>query len=249
MVIYTNNCSATLSDIKLTTYSEPSFSPDIFITRIPFPVSVAGEQFELKAELFDVNSNLVYSDLRTISTFDVLGSTIYKSIPGISSYDTTNGLTVFNMTVKTQQTSPSQGITMLDSSRFTFESSGSNAHSVTDATFHIKKGTISISPQSVSSVGGKVYIRPSDLLDIKPTAVGTMDNVNIGTITTGTGKFSTLEAVTTMMVPTGTAPTTVSQTVTSTSLAATPGTVDVVCPLKAPDGWLSINGKKVPYYN
>jgi len=249
MVIYTNNCSATLSDIKLTTYSEPSFSPDIFITRIPFPVSVAGEQFELKAELFDVNSNLVYSDLRTISTFDVSGSTVYKSIPGISSSDTTNGLTIFNMTVKTQQISPSQGITMLDSSRFSFESSGSSDHSVTDATFHIKKGTISISPQSVSTIGGKVYIRPSDLLDIKPTAVGTMDNVNIGVTTTGTGRFSTLEAVTTMTVPIGTQPTTVSQTVTSTSLAATPGTVDVVCPLKTPDGWLSINGKKVPYYD
>ena len=194
-----------------------------------------------------------------------------------------DGLTIFNMTVKTQQISPSQGITMLDSSRFSFESSGSSAHSVTDATFHIKKGTISISPQSVSAIGGKVYIRPSDLLDIKPTAVGTMDNVdigqtthkkgkftdlvattsvqinpttlgtidnvNIGVTTTGTGRFSTLEAVTTMTVPIGTQPTTVSQTVTSTSLAATPGTVDVVCPLKTPDGWLSINGKKVPYYN
>jgi hypothetical protein len=248
MVIYTRNCEATLSDIKLTTYSEPSFSPDIFVTRIPFPVSVAGEQFEIKAELFDVNSNLVYSDLRTISTFDVSGSTLNK-VPGITSADTTNGLTVFNVIVKTEQTNPAQGITMLDASRFNFEASGSGGDNATNGTFYIKRGTVSISPQIASGVGGAVYINPSTTLEINPTTLGTMNNVDIGQTVHKKGKFTDLEATTSATVPTTTAPGTVSATVTSTSLAATPGTVDVVCPLKAPDGWLLINGKKVPFYN
>ncbi len=247
LVIYTNNCTANLSDIKLSTYSEPSFSPDIFVSRIPFPVNVAGEQYELKAELFDVNSNLVYSDLRTISTFDPSGSTLNK-VPGITSSDTTNGLTLFNVIIKTEQTSPSQGLTMLDATRFLFESSGSAGETDTTANFYIKRGTASISPQKISGNGGRVYIKPSDLLEITPTAVGTMDNVNIGVTTPGTGKFTSLT------IPTTTAPAVVSATVTSTTLASTPGTVDVVCPLKTPDGWFQVEvsgvgSKKVPYYN
>jgi hypothetical protein len=248
MVIYTRNCETTLSDIKLTTYSEPSFSPDIFVTRIPFPVSVAGEQFEIKAELFDVNSNLVYSDLRTISTFDVSGSTLNK-VPGITSADTTNGLTVFNVIVKTEQTSPAQGITMLDASRFSFEASGSGGDNATSGTFYIKKGTVSISPQVTGGIGGKVYIKPSTTLEINPSSLGTLDNIDIGQSTHKKGKFTDFEATVSATVPTTTAPATVSATVTSTTLASTPGTVDVVCPLKTPDGWLLINGKKVPYYN
>jgi hypothetical protein len=249
MVIYTNNCVSTLSDLQFSTYSEPSFSPEIFATRIPFPVNVAGEQFEIKSELFDVNSNLVYSDLRTITTFDPSGSTLAKNIPGITTSDTTNGLTLFNLIVSTQQTSPQQGISMLDASRFNFDVSGSGAHTANDATFHIKKGTVSISPQIASGVGGAVYINPSTTLEINPTTLGTMNNVDIGQTVHKKGKFTDLEATTSATVPTTTAPGTVSATVTSTSLAATPGTVDVVCPLKAPDGWLLINGKKVPFYN
>ena len=126
MVIYTNNCVSTLSDMQFSTYSEPSFSPEIFTSRIPFPITVAGEQFEIKSELFDINSNLVYSDLRTIALFDPSGATL---------------------------------------------------------------------------------------------------------------------------VPTTTSPGTVSQTVTSTNVTAIGDPVNVICPLRAPDGWFLINGKKVPYYN
>lgn len=248
MVIYTNNCVSTLSDLQFSTYSEPSFSPEIFVSRIPFPVTVAGEQFEIKSELFDVNSNLVYSDLKTIVTFDPSGSSLNK-VPGITSADTTNGLTVFNVIVKTEQTSPAQGITMLDASRFSFEASGSGGDDATNGTFYIKKGTVSISPQITSGVGGAVYIKPSTTLEINPTTLGTMNNVDIGQTTHKKGKFTDLEATTSATVPTTTAPGTVSATVTSTTLASTPGTVDVVCPLKAPDGWLLINGKKVPFYN
>jgi hypothetical protein len=190
----------------------------------------------------------VYSDLRTISTFDVSGSTLNK-VPGITSADTTNGLTVFNVIVKTEQTSPAQGITMLDASRFSFEASGSGGDNATNGTFYIKRGTVSISPQVTSGVGGKVFIKPSTTLEINPTSLGTLDNIDIGQSTHKKGKFTDLEATVSATVPTTTAPATVSATVTSTTLASTPGTVDVVCPLKTPDGWLLINGKKVPYYN
>jgi len=250
MVIYTNNCVSTLSDLQFYTYSEPSFSPEIFITRIPFPVSIADEQFEIKSELFDVNSNLVYSDLRTITSFDPSGSSLNKVIPGVISSDTTNGLKVFNLIITTSQTNPKQGLYMMDAARFDFDVSGSSAHTDTDATFHIKKGTISISPVKAGSplVGGKVYIKPDTLLEIHPTTSGTMDNVDIGQTVHKKGKFTDLEATTSATVPTTTPPGIVSKTVTSTSLAATPGTVDVVCPLREPDGWLKINNFKVPYY-
>jgi hypothetical protein len=112
--------------MQFSTYSEPSFSPEIFTSRIPFPITVAGEQFEIKSELFDINSNLVYSDLRTIALFDPSGATL---------------------------------------------------------------------------------------------------------------------------VPTTTSPGTVSQTVTSTNVTAIGDPVNVICPLRAPDGWFLINNKKVPYYN
>ncbi len=225
--------------------------PEIFTSRIPFPVTVAGEQFEIKSELFDVNSNLVYSDLRTITSFDPSGSSLNKLIPGVISSDTTNGLKVFNLIITTEQTNPKQGLYMLNAARFEFDVSGSGAHTANDATFHIKKGTVSISPLADGGIGGKVYINPSTVLEIKPTAVGNINNVDIGQDGTNhkKGKFTDLEATDSATVPTTTAPATVSATVTSTTLASTPGTVDVVCPLKAPDGWLSINGKRVPYYN
>lgn len=242
MVIYINNCVSTLSDIQFSTYSEPSFSPEIFTSRIPFPVNVAGEQFEIKSELFDINSNLVYSDLRTITTFDPSGSTLFKSIPGISSADTTNGLTVFNLTISTQQTSPQQGLNMIEASRFNFDVSGSLSDNDTSATFHIKKGTVSISPQVSGGIGGKVYIKPSTVLEINPTAVGAMDNVDIGQNVPAKGTFTNLTA------PIATAPSPVGATVTSTNVTAIGAPVNVNCPLKAPDGWLSINGFKVPYY-
>ena len=250
MVIYTKNCVSTLSDLQLSTYSEPSFSPEIFTSRIPFPVTVAGEQFEIKSELFDVNSNLVYSDLRTITSFDPSGSSLNKLIPGVISSDTTNGLKVFNLIITTEQTNPKQGLYMLNAARFEFDVSGSNTHTVNDATFHIKKGTVSISPQADGGIGGKVYINPSTVLEIKPTALGTINNVDIGQDGTNhkKGKFTDLEATNSATVPTTTAPSPVGATVTSTNVTAIGAPVNVNCPLKAPDGWLLINGFKVPYY-
>lgn len=83
LIIVPRKCSATISELSMKPYGDFGFSPDTLVTRIPFPVNIANETFEIKSELFDVNSNLVYSDLRTIATFDPSGSSLVMYIPGL----------------------------------------------------------------------------------------------------------------------------------------------------------------------
>jgi hypothetical protein len=253
LVIYATNCNAILSDISLSTYSEPSFSPEIFVSRIPFPISVPGEQFEFKSELFDINSNLVYSNLRTISTFDVNGESFTKPIPGIVSGDTTNGLTLFNVIITSSLAS--QGLHILGNCMFEYDVSGSGGmvNSETSANFKISKGLISLSPKKgADGSGGKIYIAPDNGLSIHPSSViGSMDNVNIGFATPGTGKFTTLRATSSIQIDTEISAGTIASgskvTVTSTPF-------DVYFPLSRPDGFFVIkdssgNNRNVPYYN
>lgn len=81
IVIVPNNCNITISDVSLKVYGDYGFSPDILFTKIPFRVNVGNEGFILKAELFDVNSTLVYSDLQTIQSFDSNGESLFVYIP------------------------------------------------------------------------------------------------------------------------------------------------------------------------
>lgn len=83
IIIVPRKCVAIISELSLKPYGDSGFSPDTLTTRIPFPISIANESFEIKAELFDVNSNLVYSDLRKITSFDPTGSTLLLYIPGL----------------------------------------------------------------------------------------------------------------------------------------------------------------------
>lgn len=83
LVIVPRKCSATISELSMKPYGDFGFSPDTLITRIPFPINISNEAFEIKSELFDVNSNLVYSDLRTITSFDPSGSSLIINIPGL----------------------------------------------------------------------------------------------------------------------------------------------------------------------
>ena len=64
-------------------YGDYGFSPDTLLTRIPFNINCAGESFQLKAELFDINSTLIYSDLGTIKTFDVNGESLAFTTAGV----------------------------------------------------------------------------------------------------------------------------------------------------------------------
>jgi hypothetical protein len=73
LVIVPTRCNVTLSELSLKIYEDYGFSPDILFIRIPFPVNIQNESFDIRAELFDINSNLIYSNLRTVHTFDING--------------------------------------------------------------------------------------------------------------------------------------------------------------------------------
>ena len=91
-MIVPRKCTAIMSKLSIKPYGDYGFSPDILITKIPFPVKTKNESFELKSELFDINSNLIYSDLRSVNTFDTYGESLYLYIPGLKDPSNTNML-------------------------------------------------------------------------------------------------------------------------------------------------------------
>jgi hypothetical protein len=82
LVIVPYKCEVYLKNISFRVYGDDGFSPDLFITRIPWLVSIANETYQIKAELFDINHNLIYSNLNTIQNFDLSGSSLIPYIPG-----------------------------------------------------------------------------------------------------------------------------------------------------------------------
>jgi len=80
LVIVPTDCNVTLSELSLKVYGDYGFSPDILFSKIPFRINVPNEGFIIKAELFDVNSTLVYSDLQTIQSFDPGGESLFVFI-------------------------------------------------------------------------------------------------------------------------------------------------------------------------
>jgi hypothetical protein len=81
LVIVPHKCQPLLKDLSFRVYGDAGFSPDVFISRLPWPVSTPNETFQIKAELFDINNNLVYSDLQTVQNFDASGSSLIPYIP------------------------------------------------------------------------------------------------------------------------------------------------------------------------
>ncbi len=86
LVVVPTLCNAYLKDISIGVYGDDGFSPDIYSTKIPWPIRVANEAFEIKSELFDINNNLVYSDLFVTQNFDPSGSSLIPYIPGGGGY-------------------------------------------------------------------------------------------------------------------------------------------------------------------
>ena len=80
LVIVPYLCNAIISNMSMGVYSDHGFSSDCMITKIPFPLTIRNEGFQLKAELFDIDSNLVYSNLNTIQTFDAEGKSLFTFI-------------------------------------------------------------------------------------------------------------------------------------------------------------------------
>ena len=79
LVIVPYKCNVLLADLTIQNYGDYGFSPDTGYLRIPFPVNVANEAFTIKAELYDINSNLIYSNLETVEVFDRYGESLYGS--------------------------------------------------------------------------------------------------------------------------------------------------------------------------
>ena len=86
LVVVPSLCQAYIKNISFRVYGDDGFSPDAFSTRIPWSIAVANECFDIKSELFDVNNNLIYSDLETFHSFDPSGSTLVPYIPGGGGY-------------------------------------------------------------------------------------------------------------------------------------------------------------------
>lgn len=66
--------SLILGNLSIKLDKTVGFSPTSYTARIPFNVDQNNELFDIKSELYDKNSNLVYSNLRAIHTFDPSGS-------------------------------------------------------------------------------------------------------------------------------------------------------------------------------
>jgi hypothetical protein len=80
LVIVPYQCNATISEVSLQIYGDYGYSPDVLITKIPVPINIPNEIFQFKSELYDINHNLVYSDLSTLQAFDPSGVTMNQLI-------------------------------------------------------------------------------------------------------------------------------------------------------------------------
>ena len=97
LVIVPKYCQSYISNLSVRVYGDDGFSPDVFITRVPWQISAPNETFLIKSELLDINSNLIYTDLQTIKNFDPLGSSLAPNTPvggGSGGSSTFNDITV-----------------------------------------------------------------------------------------------------------------------------------------------------------
>ena len=75
LVIYPENVKQIIiSDLSIKVSELFGFSGNAYYIKIPFPINVPNEVFEIKSELYDINSNLSYTNLRTVQVFDSSGS-------------------------------------------------------------------------------------------------------------------------------------------------------------------------------
>lgn len=63
-----------ISNLSIKLDKTPGFSATSYTTRIPFNVDQINELYDIKSELYDAYSNLVYSNLRDVKNFDPSGS-------------------------------------------------------------------------------------------------------------------------------------------------------------------------------
>jgi hypothetical protein len=74
-----------VSQISIVPYEEKSYNAGVVAVEVPFPVDISNENFTIRAELFDVNSNQIPVTLEVSQFFDTLGKTIIKPTYSINS--------------------------------------------------------------------------------------------------------------------------------------------------------------------
>ena len=80
VIIPVNISNFRISKLSMISHAEFGFSPDVFVSRIPFSVSIKNEQYEVKSEFLDVNNNSIYSSISRIINVDKYGQTLFKNI-------------------------------------------------------------------------------------------------------------------------------------------------------------------------
>jgi hypothetical protein len=81
LVVYPENVKQIIvSDLSIKVSELYGYTGNAYYVKVPFPVNVANEVFEIKSELYDVNSNLSYTNLRTVQVFDPSGSSVTPDI-------------------------------------------------------------------------------------------------------------------------------------------------------------------------
>ena len=92
LVVYPENVKQIIvSDLSIKVSELYGYTGNAYYVKVPFPINVANEVFEIKSELYDVNSNLSYTNLRTVQVFDPSGS---STPPDIGSTTVINAGTV-----------------------------------------------------------------------------------------------------------------------------------------------------------
>lgn len=92
--------SVILNNISLQQDKVDGYSYNSYTIRVPFRVDQPNELYDIKAELYDAGSNIVYSNLRTIQSFDPSGS----SSPVNNFNTTTLSVGVLNVSSETNIT-------------------------------------------------------------------------------------------------------------------------------------------------
>ena len=81
LVVYPENVKQIIvSDLSVKVSELYGYTGNAYYIKIPFPINVANEVFEIKSELYDINSNLSYTNLRTVQVFDPSGSSVTPDI-------------------------------------------------------------------------------------------------------------------------------------------------------------------------
>jgi hypothetical protein len=89
LVIYPENVKQIIiSDVSIKTSELYGYTGNAYYVKVAFPINVANEVFEIKSELYDVNSNLAYTNLKTVQVFDPSGSSAPPDFTVIGTPDT-----------------------------------------------------------------------------------------------------------------------------------------------------------------